>query len=70
LPGVLAQPLWIALAGAQNLGITPADAAGVATASWPIPSAPSLVGETLWFQAVTGLALPLQASPASGGTIR
>lgn len=70
VPGVLAQPLAIAPVGALSLGTVLADGTGAAVATWPIPAGAAFVGRQLWFQGVSGLALPLPASPPAGGTIR
>lgn len=53
-----------------DFSIVTANAAGQATATVAIPGGAWLVDQALWFQGVTGLALPLQLSPVTGGLIR
>lgn len=53
-----------------DFSIVTANAAGQATATVAIPGGAWLVDQALWFQGVTGLALPLQLSPVAGGLIR
>jgi hypothetical protein len=69
IPGLHAQTQWIA-GGIVNLGVVLADASGQATATWNIPAGTWLVDQPLWFQGLTGFALPLQLSPVAGGLIR
>lgn len=69
IPGLHAQTQWLG-GGILNLGVVLADAAGDATATWNIPAGAWLVDQPLWFQGLTGFALPLQLSPVAGGVIR
>ena len=69
LPGILEPRAWLGL-GAFQAGALFADTAGVANASWSIPAVPAFVDRELWFQAVSGLTLPLQAGPVLGGIVR
>lgn len=70
IPGLHAQTQWLGGGGIFNLGVVLADAAGDATATWNIPAGAWLVDQPLWFQGLTGFALPLQLSPVAGGVIR
>lgn len=70
LPGILDQPNWLDGATLMNLGIVAADAMGHATATWTLPGGSAATDRSLWFQGITGFALPLQASPVTGGTLR
>ncbi len=69
IPGLHAQTQWLG-PGVINLGVVLADASGQATATWAIPAGTWLVDQPLWFQGLTGFALPLQLSPVAGGLIR
>jgi hypothetical protein len=69
IPGLHAQTQWLG-AGVINLGAVLADVAGDATVTWSIPAGTWLIDQPLWFQGVTGFALPLQLSPVAGGLIR
>ncbi len=69
IPVLHAQTQWLAT-GVINLGIVPADAAGHATATWNLRAGAWLVDQPMWFQGLTGFALPLQLSPVAGGLIR
>lgn len=69
IPGLHAQTQWLGL-GVNNLGVVLADAAGDASGTWTIPAGAWLVDQPLWFQGLTGFALPLQLSPVAGGLIR
>lgn len=70
IPGLHAQTQWLGGPGIVNLGVVFADPQGHAGASWPIPAGTWLIDQPLWFQGVTGFALPLQLSPVAGGVIR
>jgi hypothetical protein len=69
IPGLHAQTQWLG-PGVINLGVVLADSSGDATATWMIPAGAWLVDQPLWFQGLTGFALPLQLSPVAGGLIR
>lgn len=69
IPGLHAQTQWLG-GGIFNLGVVLADASGQATGTWSIPAGAWLVDQPLWFQGLTGFALPLQLSPVAGGVIR
>lgn len=69
IPGLHAQTQWLG-PGVINLGVVLADSSGDATATWMIPAGAWLVDQPLWFQGLTGFALPLQLSPVAGGVIR
>lgn len=69
IPGLHAQTQWLG-PGVINLGLVFADSSGDATATWMIPAGAWLVDQPLWFQGLTGFALPLQLSPVAGGLIR
>lgn len=69
IPGLHAQTQWLGT-GVINLGVVLADVAGHATAAWPIPAGAWLIDQPMWFQGLTGFALPLQLSPVAGGLIR
>ena len=67
---LLEQPLYLSPATAFSATLVLADPTGFASASWFIPAVPAFVDQRLWFQSVSGLALPLQASPVAGGVVR
>lgn len=75
-PSLLSTPAPL-LATTAHLDPTGLIAAGVALASplgtanlaWPIANVPALVDQTMWFQGVTGLTLPLRVGPVTGGLI-
>lgn len=46
------------------------DSNGDATTTWDVPSLPSLVNQTFWFQALDCNSTPLQLSPLLGGVVR
>jgi hypothetical protein len=64
------QSVLLAPASAFPLAVLVTDATGLATAAWPIPAGSGFVDRTLWFQAVGGLAAPLQTSVVAGGVVR
>ncbi|MCB9879390.1 MAG: hypothetical protein H6835_17485 [Planctomycetes bacterium] len=70
LPTLFAQPLLLDTSGSFVAGLVLADATGAASAAWSIPSAPSLVDASFWFQGASGFDLPLQLSPVAGGRLR
>ena len=43
---------------------------GQATWTVNVPASAALVNTTVWFQGLSGLSLPLQASPVTGGVVR
>ncbi len=65
----LEQPSWLGENTSFVAGLVVADATGLATASWPIPTGP-FTDLTLWFKGISGFTLPLQASPPAGGVVR
>lgn len=69
IPGLHAETQWLG-GGIVNLGVVFADGSGQAQASWTIPAGTWLIDQPLWFQGLTGFALPLQLSPVAGGVIR
>ena len=69
IPGLHAQTQWLG-GSILNLGVVLADATGTATGTWNIPAGSVFVDQQLWFQGLTGFALPLQLSPVAGGVIR
>ncbi len=69
-PSELQQPLWLDPAYAFVFGFTVADAQGLAVGNWALPASPALVDVSLWFQGVSGMSLPLAASPLAGGVVR
>jgi hypothetical protein len=69
IPGLHAQTQWLG-GGIVNLGLVFADGLGQANVSWTIPAGTWLIDQPLWFQGLTGFALPLQLSPVAGGVIR
>lgn len=70
IPGLHAETQWLGGLGIINLGVVFADGLGHASASWAIPAGTWLIDQPLWFQGLTGFALPLQLSPVAGGVIR
>jgi hypothetical protein len=68
----LEQPLLLQVASAAPLATLVADAQGVASSSWLLPSSPAFVGYPLWLQGIGfgGAAFQLQASPLVGGLVR
>lgn len=70
LPSMLEQPVWLDLAGAYSAALLVADATGRATVAWNIPVGPGITDRKLWLQGVSGIAVPLQASPLVGGVAR
>ena len=64
------QPVLLDSAGSFISANVLADASGQAVSTWLVPSSPSLLDRSFWFQAVSGASLPLQASPVVGGVIR
>jgi hypothetical protein len=66
----LEQSLLLPAASAYPLTAVVANAQGVASGSWLVPSGPQFVDRTLWLQGFSGFALPLQASPLVGGVVR
>lgn len=66
---LLKQPSWLD-ATAFSAALLLADGTGLASVTWPIPSTPSLVNQTLWLDGVSGLGFPLQVSPVVGGVVR
>lgn len=70
LPLVGQQPILLDATASFAAGLALADAAGAATASWPIPAVPALVDASFWFQGATGFALPFLLSPVAGGRLR
>lgn len=69
IPGLHAQTQWLG-GGIINLGLVFADGLGQVNANWAIPAGTWLIDQPLWFQGLTGFALPLQLSPVAGGVIR
>lgn len=63
------QPVWLPAGGFGLLAVLVADAQGVATYATSVPASPVLLGAGLWVEAVSGVALPLQAVPAVGGLV-
>ncbi|MEO6597470.1 MAG: hypothetical protein ABIP94_22225 [Planctomycetota bacterium] len=70
IAGLHAQTQWLVGGGILNLGVVFADGQGQANPSWTIPAGTRLIDQPLWFQGLTGFALPLQLSPVAGGVIR
>ena len=66
----LEQSLLLPVATAFALTTVVADAQGIATAAWLVPAGPQFLDRTLWIQGFSGFALPLQASPLTGGVVR
>ncbi|MBL8755610.1 MAG: hypothetical protein JNK15_20105 [Planctomycetes bacterium] len=64
------QPVLLSPVGGWFVGSVVADPSGVATGSWAIPATPSLVGQALWMQGVSGTSVPMQGSSVVGGVIR
>lgn len=70
IAGLHAQTQWLGGGSILNLGLVFADGQGQASASWAIPVGTWWIDLPLWFQGLTGFALPLQLSPVAGGVIR
>lgn len=70
LPTLLVQPLWLDSTMAFLHDFAVADAQGLATAGWLIPTGPGIADQQLWFQGLSGFTLPLQTSAPAGGIAR
>jgi hypothetical protein len=67
---VLEQTFLLQPATAFPAGVRFADAAGLATMSWPIPAGPQFLDRSLWLQGFAATSSLLQASPLVGGVVR
>lgn len=67
---LLEQPSWLDDQYSFAVALQVADAAGQASFSFPIPAGPGIANLTLWLKGISGLGLPLQASPPVGGVAR
>ena len=66
------QPVWLNSALATSPILVGADANGVATFTWAVPTTPVLTNAAIWFHGIAGLSagFPLQSSPVVGGVVR
>ena len=67
---LLEQPSWLDHAYSFSTALLLADGNGDANVSWQLPNGPGLSNLTLWFEGISGLSLPLQASAVVGGVVR
>jgi len=70
LQPIVVEPVWLPIAAFAVAGAGLTDANGLLTFSFAIPSTASLLHAACFVQAFGGLALPLEAAPPVGGTIR
>jgi hypothetical protein len=66
----LLQKALLPIPGAQTLALLVADPAGAAVLQTTVPGSAALRYATVFLQAASGLALPLQTAPALGGVVR
>jgi hypothetical protein len=66
----LEQPSWLDNQTSFLASLAVADGSGVAAATFAIPGGSGIVNLSLWFEGISGLSFPLQASPPVGGMIR
>lgn len=66
---LFAQPVRLAT-DCWAAGMTVANGAGSATASWTVPPVLALVDRAVWLQGFAGLTAPIELSPVVGGVIR
>lgn len=68
-PSLVSEPLWLpAGSPVADAGVT--DSNGIAAFAFAIPGSPALLHAPCFAQAFAGLALPLEAAPPVGGTVR
>lgn len=66
---LVGEPLLLPANGATPLALLVADPQGTAVYATTLPAAAPLLGASLFLEAVTGVALPLQTSPPVGGLV-
>lgn len=67
---LLEQPSWLDDQYSFAATLLVAGANGEATACFAIPAGPGIADLSLWFKGISGVGLPLQASPPVGGIVR